>query len=43
MDAYFDSLLLSSAEAAEVTCGEGYGALEVPRFYTAFQKLVRAA
>ena len=43
MDAYFDSLLLSAAEAAEVTCGEGYGALEVPRFYTAFQKLVRAA
>ena len=42
-DSYFDSLLLSAAENAEVTCGEAYEALDVPYFYAFFQRIAQAA
>lgn len=43
VDAYFDSLLLSASENAEVTCGEAYEALDVAYFYALFQKIAQAA
>lgn len=37
LDDYFDSLLLSAAAGAEIVCEDAYAALEIPRFYAAFQ------